>query len=40
MGVYKPFLASDIVITPLELNKSFNFLGSAALTGSTVAPQS
>ena len=36
MGVYKPFLASDIVITPLELNKSFNFSGSAALTGSTV----
>ena len=36
MGVYKPFLSSDIVITPLELNKSFNFLGSAALTGSTV----
>jgi hypothetical protein len=33
MGAYKPFLASDIVITPLELNKSFNFEG-AALTAS------
>jgi hypothetical protein len=34
MGAYKPFLASDIVITPLELNKSFNFKGAAALTAS------
>jgi hypothetical protein len=33
MGAYKPFLASDIVITPLELNKSFSFKG-AALTAS------
>lgn len=36
MGAYKPFLASDIVITPLELNKSFNFKGAAALTASNV----
>jgi len=36
MGAYKQFLASDIVVTPLELNKSFNFSGSAALTGSNV----
>ncbi len=36
MGAYKPFLASDIVITPLELNKSFNFEGAAALTASNV----
>jgi hypothetical protein len=34
MGAYKPFLASDIVITPLELNKSFSFKGAAALTAS------
>lgn len=36
MGVYKQFLASDIVITPLELNKSFNYRGAASLTGSNV----
>ena len=36
MGAYKQFLASDIVITPLELNKSFNFEGAAALTSSIV----
>ena len=27
MGAYKQFLASDIVVTPLELNKAFNFEG-------------
>jgi hypothetical protein len=36
MGAYKQFLASDIVITPLELNKSFNFEGASALTSSVV----
>lgn len=36
MGAYKQFLASDIVVTPLELNKSFSFTGAAALTGSNV----
>jgi hypothetical protein len=36
MGAYKQFLASDIVVTPLELNKSFSFQGAAALTGSNV----
>lgn len=36
MGAYKQFLASDIVVTPLELNKSFNFEGAATLTGSNV----
>lgn len=36
MGAYKQFLASDIVITPLELNKSFSFQGEDALTGSNV----
>ena len=36
MGAYKQFLASDIVITPLELNKSFNFEGAAALTSTVV----
>ena len=36
MGAFKQFLSSDIVVTPLELNKSFNFKGAAALTGSNV----
>ena len=36
MGAFKQFLSSDIVVTPLELNKSFNFQGAAALTGSNV----
>ena len=36
MGAYKQFLASDIVITPLEVNKSFTFEGAAALTSSVV----
>lgn len=36
MGAYKQFLASDIVVTPLELNKAFNFEGAAALTASNV----
>ena len=36
MGAYKQFLASDVVITPLELNKSFNFEGAVSLTDSSV----
>ena len=36
MGAYKQFLASDIVVTPLTLNKSFYFEGEAALTASNV----
>lgn len=36
MSAFKPFLASDIIITPFEVNKSFTFLGGDALTGSNV----
>jgi hypothetical protein len=36
MGAYKQFLASDIVVTPFEVNKAFNFEGAAALTASGV----
>jgi hypothetical protein len=36
MGAYKQFLTSDIVVTPLTLNKSFYFEGAAALTASNV----
>jgi hypothetical protein len=37
MSAYKQFLASDITIVPFEVNKSFNYQGAAALTGSYVA---
>jgi hypothetical protein len=36
MSAYKQFLASDIIVTPFEVNKRFSFEGAAALTGSTV----
>jgi len=36
MGAFKQFLAADIVVTPLELNKSFHYKGEAALTASDV----
>jgi len=36
MGAYKQFLASDIVVTPFEVNKAFYFEGSSALTASGV----
>lgn len=35
MSAYKQFLASDIIVTPFEVNKSFTFKGNA-LTGSDV----
>ena len=28
MSAYKPFLASNIIVTPFEVNKSFSFTGS------------
>jgi hypothetical protein len=36
MSTYKQFLASDINVTPFEVNKRFSFEGAAALTGSNV----
>jgi hypothetical protein len=36
MGAYKQFLSSDVIITPLEVNKFFSFEGAAALTSSIV----
>jgi hypothetical protein len=36
MSVFKPFQASDIIITPFEVNKSFTFNGAASFTGSNV----
>ena len=37
MSVFKQFLASDIVVTPFEVNKAFNFEGASALTASGVS---
>ena len=37
MGVFKQFLASDIIVSPLEVNKSFTFIGADQLTGSSVS---
>lgn len=36
MGAYKQFLASDIVVTPFEVNKAFSFEGASSLTASGV----
>mgnify|MGYP003642361735 FL=1 len=36
MSVYKPFTTSDVILTPFEVNKSFSFQGSTALTGSGI----
>ena len=36
MSAFKPFLAQDIIVTPLELNKGFTYEGAAAITGSGI----
>lgn len=36
MSAFKQFLASDIIVTPFEVNKAFTFQGTAALTASDV----
>lgn len=36
MAAFKQFNSQDIIVSPLELNKSFSFSGSAALTASNV----
>jgi len=36
MSVYKPFTTSDIIVSPFEVNKSFTFQGTNALTGSGI----
>ena len=36
MSVFKPFLSSDIIISPLEVNKSFSFKGAHNFTASDV----
>ena len=37
MSAYKQFLASDTIITPFEVNKSFTFQGATALTASNIS---
>jgi hypothetical protein len=36
MSVFKPFITSDIIVSPFKLNKTFTFNDTAALTGSGV----
>ena len=36
MNAYKPFITSDVVVTPFKVNKSFSFQGASALTASNV----
>jgi hypothetical protein len=36
MTAFKQLLASDIIVSPLEVNKAFRFAGAAALTASSV----
>ena len=37
MSAFKQFLASDVIVTPFEVNKAFSFKGGDALTGSNVS---
>jgi len=37
MTAFKQLLASDIIVTPFKVNKSFRFVGAAELTGSDVS---
>ena len=36
MSVFKPFITSDVIVSPFKVNKSFSFEGTAALTGSGI----
>ena len=36
MSTFKPFITSDVVVTPFKVNKSFDFKGASALTASNV----
>lgn len=36
MGAFKQLLASDVIVTPFEVNKAFQFAGAAAFTASNV----
>jgi hypothetical protein len=34
MSIFKPFLTTDVVVSPFNVNKQFSFIGAANLTGS------
>lgn len=36
MSVFKPFITTDIIVSPFKVNKSFTFEGTANLTGSGI----
>ena len=36
MSTYKPFITSDVVVTPFKVNKSFTFKGASEFTSSNV----
>lgn len=36
MSTYKPFITSDVVVTPFKVNKSFTFKGVSEFTASNV----
>lgn len=36
MSVFKPFITSDVLVSPFEVNKSFTFKGNSELTSSNV----
>lgn len=36
MSVFKPFITSDVTVSPFKVNKTFTFTGTAALTGSGI----
>lgn len=36
MSIFKPFITSDVVVSPFKVNKSFTFENTAALTGSGI----
>jgi hypothetical protein len=36
MSVFKPFITSDVVVSPFKVNKNFYFEGTSALTGSGI----
>ena len=36
MSIFKPFITSDVIVSPFKVNKSFSFEGTAALTGSGI----
>jgi hypothetical protein len=36
MSIFKPFITSDVIVSPFKVNKTFLYNGTAALTGSGV----